>query len=163
MKSRIRVSPDGRRALLLGSEGSIFSIDLSTRRAETPRQLASSIRDACFYDNDTCYFVSGRKWWLTMTMMNNEVEDSHIVEYNLKSNTVIANYWDKDLFGAHCLHINGNYLAIGYVSVFVSISTFFTLSSSHDVVILQVFYRSTIHPPLWTQVNRKEFIISFTH
>lgn len=61
MKSRIRVSPDGRRALLLGSEGSIFSIDLSTRRAETPRQLASSIRDACFYDNDTCYFVSGRK------------------------------------------------------------------------------------------------------
>lgn len=59
MESRIRVSPDGRRALLLGSAGSIFSIDLSTRRTDTPRQLASSIRDACFYDNDTCYFISG--------------------------------------------------------------------------------------------------------
>lgn len=57
--SRIRVSPDGRRALLLGNQGSIFCVDLATRRTEKPRQLASLIRDGCFYDNDTCYFISG--------------------------------------------------------------------------------------------------------
>lgn len=36
------------------------------------------------------------------------------MEYDLEHNTVVANYWDKDLFGACCLHINGNYMAIGY-------------------------------------------------
>lgn len=61
-ESRIRVSPDGRRALLLGNQGSIFCVDLSVRRTEKPRQLASSIRDGCFYDNDTCYFISGWNW-----------------------------------------------------------------------------------------------------
>ena len=61
-ESRIRVSPDGRRALLLGNQGSIFCVDLSVRRTDKPRQLASSIRDGCFYDNDTCYFISGWNW-----------------------------------------------------------------------------------------------------
>lgn len=32
------MSPDGRRALLLGNQGSIFCVDLSVRRTEKPRQ-----------------------------------------------------------------------------------------------------------------------------
>ena len=61
--ARIRVSPDGRRALLLGNQGSIFLLELSTRTAGEPHQLASAIVDGCFYDNDTCYFVGGRGGW----------------------------------------------------------------------------------------------------
>ena len=63
--SRLRVSPDGRRALLLGNQGSIFLLELSTRTAGEPHQLASAIVDGCFYDNDTCYFVGGSDgWWM---------------------------------------------------------------------------------------------------
>lgn len=61
--ARIRMSPDGRRALLLGNQGSIFLLELSTRTAGEPHQLASAIVDGCFYDNDTCYFVGGRGGW----------------------------------------------------------------------------------------------------
>ena len=43
--ARIRVSPDGRRALLLGNQGSIFLLELSTRTAGEPHQLASAIVD----------------------------------------------------------------------------------------------------------------------
>ena len=106
--ARIRVSPDGRRALLLGNQGSIFLLELSTRTAGEPHQLASAIVDGCFYDNDTCYFVGGRGGW-----EDGRIEDSHIVEYDLQKNSVRANYWDKDLFGAVRLEVNGNYMAIG--------------------------------------------------
>lgn len=35
------------------------------------------------------------------------------MEYDLQKNSVRANYWDKDLFGAVRLEVNGNYMAIG--------------------------------------------------
>ena len=46
-------------------------------------------------------------------MGGGRIEDSHIVEYDLQKNSVRANYWDKDLFGAVRLKVNGNYMAIG--------------------------------------------------
>ena len=54
------ISPDGLHVLLISSKGSLFHVDLRTRRTDSVRQFASPIRNACFYDNETCYLISGR-------------------------------------------------------------------------------------------------------
>ena len=38
-----------------------------------------------------------------------------ISEYDFSTNSVRTNFWDKDLFGATTLCVNGNYLAVGYM------------------------------------------------
>ena len=59
-KGKMHISPDGLHVLLIGSKGSLFHVDLRTRRTDSVRRLASPVRNACFYDNDTCYLISGR-------------------------------------------------------------------------------------------------------
>lgn len=55
------VSPDGVHVLLIGSEGSLFRVDLQSRRCETVRQLASPVCDASFYDRKTCYILTSAR------------------------------------------------------------------------------------------------------
>lgn len=55
---KMYVSPDGVHVLLIGSEGSLFRVDLSSRRCEAVRQLASPVRSASFYDSRTCYIIT---------------------------------------------------------------------------------------------------------
>lgn len=55
------VSPDGVHVLLIGSEGSLFRVDLQSRRCETVRQLASPVCDASFYDRETCYILTSAR------------------------------------------------------------------------------------------------------
>lgn len=52
------VSPDGVHVLLIGSEGTLFRVDLRSRRCESVRQLASPVCDASFYDSTTCYILT---------------------------------------------------------------------------------------------------------
>ena len=55
------VSPDGEHCLLIGSKGTLFNVDLRVRRTADARQLSSPIRHASFYDNDTCYMITGER------------------------------------------------------------------------------------------------------
>ena len=57
--SNMYVSPDGEHCLLIGEKGTLFNVDLRVRRPSDARQLASPIRHASFYDNDTCYMITG--------------------------------------------------------------------------------------------------------
>ena len=60
--SNMYVSPDGEHCLLIGEKGTLFNVDLRVRRPSDARQLASPIRHASFYDNDTCYMLTGTGW-----------------------------------------------------------------------------------------------------
>ena len=60
--SNMYVSPDGEHCLLIGEKGTLFNVDLRVCRPSDARQLASPIRHASFYDNDTCYMLTGEEW-----------------------------------------------------------------------------------------------------
>ena len=59
-KGVLCISPDGLTALLISSRGCILTVDLKTRHVTHMKQLASSVCDACFYDNSTCYLLTSR-------------------------------------------------------------------------------------------------------